>query len=178
MHEIHHDTEVETPTHTYRHVDPVDTRVDTVSERTVVRERTWSPASIAAVLVGAFLLVIGIVAMIRADVGNSFTAQTADVAGLPHTALLGVIEAAAGALLLLAGVSRSRGTVMFVSAAMVIFGIVILMEHESLQDDLGVESAHGWWAIGLGAGVLLIAVLAPWTRTDHIERHETGDRWV
>ena len=178
MHEIHRDTEVETPTQTYRPVDAVDTRVATVSEHTVVRERTWSPAAIAAVLAGAFLLVIGIVAMIRADVGDSFTAQTVDVAGLPHTALLGVIEAAAGALLLIAGVSRSRGTVMFVSAAMVIFGIVILMEHESLQDDLAVEPAHGWWAIGLGGAVLLIAALAPWTRTDHTERHETDDQWV
>jgi hypothetical protein len=181
MYEVHRETEIETetPTHTYRHVDPVDvdTRVDTVEEHVVVSDRTWSPAAIAAVIVGALLLVIGIVAMIRADVGSSFTAQHVDVAGLEHTALLGVIEAAAGALLLIAGASRSRGTVIFVSAAMVIFGVVILMEHESLTDDLGVDSTHGWWAIGLGGGLLLIAALTPWLRTEHVVRHETGEQW-
>jgi len=179
MYEIHDENEVvtETPTRTYRHVEPVDTSVDTVTEHTVVRGRTWSPTSIAAVIVGAFLLVIGIVAMIRADVGDSFTAQTVDVAGLSHTALLGVIEAAAGALLLIAGASRSRGTVIFVASALVIFGVIILMEHESLNDDLAVESAHGWWAIALGGVLLLIATLVPWARTEHVERSETGERW-
>lgn len=159
MHETR-ETETETSPQTV-------TRPATVAEETtVVRGRSWSLASMAAIAVGGLLLVVGIVAMIRADAGDTWRAKIVQVAGLDHNALLGLIEAATGAVLIIAGAARARGMIIFVSAAMVVAGIIVVMEHESLRDDVAVNDAHGWWAIGLGAGLLLLAAFVrPRSRT-------------
>lgn len=147
-----------------KHVDQVAEVGDT---QTV--SRRFPASSLVGAIIGAALLVIGIVVLLRGDVTGSWTDPLVSILGLDHTPLLGLAEVATGALLLIAALTGSRPLLVFFSAAMMIFGVVVLVQHESLVDDLGVQSAHGYWALGLGALLLVVTLMS----TDHIVEHRS-----
>lgn len=122
--------------------------------------RRFPISSLVGAIIGAVLVVVGIVALLRGDVSGSWREPVVDVLGLDHTPLLGLGEIVVGALILIAALTRSRPVMLFFAAALMIFGFVVIIQNESLVDDLAVQPAHGWWALAIGALLLLVALLA------------------
>jgi hypothetical protein len=145
--------------------DVIDSDVDTPLEATehmqVTESQTrFAPAQFVHAAIGVFLVVVGIVAMVRGDLGGDMTEPTFDILGITHNAAIGLGELAAGVLLLLAAagaVGRFLG--LLVGLALVVFGALLLSD-DGLVQDLGTERALGWLAIALGA-LAAIAGLIP-----------------
>ncbi len=131
-----------------------------VVRRTTVRRRVEADAVLAGAA-GIVLLVVGLLALVRAGTDGSWDTPVVEVAGFTHTALLGVIEIGAGVALLLAGVSRSRSASALWGVALGIAGFIGGVQAESFRDSLALESSMGWWALGIGAVVALAALALP-----------------
>mgnify|MGYP000129578203 CR=1 FL=1 len=136
---------------------------DVVARREVVRA-PWSPAQIVALIVGAVLTVLGGVALARTglNIGDLDGART-QVMGLEHTALLALIELIVGVVLIAAGAmpGAPRGTMSFIGAVLLLFGLIVAIEPGGTYRALGTTTGHGWfWAI-LGVVLLATAMLAP-----------------
>ena len=132
-----------------------------VEEVEVVESHSrFSPAQFIHAAIGTFLLIIGVIAMVRGDLSGDLTASTVDVLGIAHNAAIGIGEVVAGLLLLLAA-SGAGGRVLgvFVGIALVVFGAVLLGDDGTVQD-LGTEKALGWLAIVLGV-IAAVAGLLP-----------------
>ncbi len=123
--------------------------------------RSFSPDAMIAALAGVFLLVVGLVGMARAGFDGGVDANVVDVLGFSHTALLGIIEAIAGLMLLLAGLARWRGGEMFFGLALAIAGIVGAVQTSSFENSLALESTWSWVLAAIGAGVALAALVLP-----------------
>jgi hypothetical protein len=120
-------------------------------------------------LTGLFLLIIGAIAMARAGFTAPLNDPVVQVLGIDHTAILGIIEASAGVLLLIAALSPSiRGLGGLVGIALLVGGIMLLSSSQ-FQSDLHTESSLGWMAIIVGA-IALIGALLPthFTRRQHV----------
>jgi hypothetical protein len=131
-------------------------------DRTVeVSRMRWSTAQMIAMLIGIVMLVIGAVALTRAGLDfNNLTDKHVSVAGLHHTAALGIIEVVLGLFLILAGVipGAARGLLGFLGVLMLAGGIVFIASN-NLHDDLGVHDANGWFFIISGAVSMLATAL-------------------
>ena len=68
----------------------------------------FSPAQFVHAAIGVFLLVLGVVSMVRGDLSGDLTEPTFDVLGITHNAAIGIGEVVAGALLLLAATGPAR----------------------------------------------------------------------
>jgi hypothetical protein len=117
-------------------------------------------SSLVGAIIGAAMVVVGIVALLRGDVTGSWREPVVDVVGLDHTPILGLGEIVVGALILIAALVRSRPLMLFFAAALMIFGVVVVLQHESLVDELAVQRAHGWWSFAIGVLLLLVTLLA------------------
>lgn len=136
--------------------------------RPTVRERTWSftPAQIVSFAVGSFLVVVGLIVLLRAGVDGSLATPTVEVLTYRHTAWLGLVEIGAGSLLVLAS-SGTWGRVVsvVVGAAIVVGGVLVLAEPSRMPSELGTEQAYGWPVAALGALVAVAAMALPvWRR--------------
>lgn len=134
--------------------------VPAASEVYVEQRRPWPLSSLVGALVGAVLVIYGALALLRSDLGGTWTGQSVDVMGLSFSPLLATVAAAVGVLLLLGAAARSRGTIGLMGALLILFGIVVVIEYERLADELAVNDAHGWIAIGIGAALALSAALS------------------
>jgi hypothetical protein len=131
-------------------------RVPTTST-TTARDPRWRALTAAVgVLGGAALIVLGAVAVARSDLDGSMNLPVIEVAGWPHSPLLGMIEIAAGAALVI--VSLSSVGELLISAMIAGFGAIALIEPQVLDDRLNIDSTHAWLLVGLG-GVGLLAAL-------------------
>ena len=121
----------------------------------------WSPAQIGALVAGIGLVIVG--GMVLARVGFSDLQAETQVLGLAHTPALGLLEIAAGALLLIAGAipGASRGLMSFVGAALLVFGVVIGVQPDTFSETLATTEAHGWTFGILGALLLILAMVSP-----------------
>lgn len=124
------------------------------------RRQSWRLPllGIVAGLVGGILVLVGAIAVLRAGLGGSWERPVVGVAGLSHTALLGVLEIAAGVLVALAGLTDTRASVLLCGTALAVGGVIITADSDELGRQLAVTTAHGWWVMALAA-VLLLAVL-------------------
>ena len=140
----------------------------TVGARPTVRERTWSftPAQIVSFAVGSFLVVVGLLALLRAGVDGSLATPTVEVLTYRHTAWLGLAEIGAGSLLVLASSGPwGRLISIVVGAAIVVGGVLVLAEPGEIPAELGTERAYGWPVAALGALVAVAAMALPvWRR--------------
>jgi hypothetical protein len=142
-----------------------------VGERRVVTRRSFSPAGVLAVLAAIGLAVIGAVALARAGLDGPLDEPVVQVAGTSHTALLGLIELGAALVLLLTGLSRDRGAILFASIVFGTAALVAAIEPSVGGDALAIERS---WAIALVVlfGVIaLVAALAPsvWRATERVD---------
>ena len=143
-----------------------------VAERRVVSHRRIDPAATLMVVAGIALTVIGAVAAARAGFDGPLDEPVVQVAGISHTALLGVIEVGVGLLTVLAGLSGDRGTMLFASIAFGVAALVVAIEPGIGGGALGIERG---WAVVLVvtfAVLALAAALAPSVlrSTDRVER--------
>jgi hypothetical protein len=138
----------------------------------VVTRRRFDPAAVLAVIGAIALGVVGAVAIARAGLSGPLDQPVVEVAGVTHTAILGLVELGAGVVLLLAGLSRDRGAILFTSILFGAAALVAAIEPSVGGDALAIERS---WAIVLVIGfglIALVAAAAPtvWRATDRVER--------
>jgi hypothetical protein len=143
-----------------------------VAERRVVSHRRIDPAAGLTVIAGVALGVIGAVAMARAGLSGPLDQPVVNVAGVTHTAILGMIELGMGLVLLWAGLSRDRDAILFTT---ILFGAAALVAAIEPQVGGGALAIERPWAVVLVVGfafLALVAALAPsiWRSTDRVER--------
>lgn len=151
---------------TIRRTRPIER--DVVAEDAVVHrdvERApWSPAQIVSLAVGMFLAVVGGVALARTGIDFSNLAEThTAVAGMHHTALLGLMELIVGLVLIGAGAlpGAGRGTMTFTGVLLLGFGLVVMIQPSSFHTALGAHAGNGLVLAFLGAVLLIAAMVAP-----------------
>jgi hypothetical protein len=108
--------------------------------------RGWraDPVSAATTAAGSLLLTLGFLAISRAGFEPPLAQPVVMVFGFTHTAMLGLVEAFAGALLAVAGWSRARNGAMVVAFVLAAGGAVAATQAESLRSQLAVEQRFGW----------------------------------
>jgi hypothetical protein len=159
---------------TYERTVATDPELETVEPAQVQvteSEFRFSPAQVVHAAIGVFLVVIGIISMVRGDLSGDLTESKFTVIGITHNAAIGIGELVAGGLLLLAAaapVGRFLGLI--VGLALIAFGAVLLGDEQTLRD-VGTEDALAWLAIGLGAAAAVFGLI-PARRT----RRRTYDR--
>jgi hypothetical protein len=134
--------------------DVVDDRDDYASREVV--ERSWSPALVLPVLAGAALAALGIVALIRTEINDTWYTPVETVARIDHTPLLAAIEVGVGVLLVILGLLGARRLAAFVCMAGAVAAAVAAIDPGRFQTELAIER---WWAIALAAGGAALAVL-------------------
>lgn len=146
---------------------PVVEAVRTVPAETVVSRRFWEfdAAAVVTSLAGMALLMVGLIAVTRAGFDGGVQENVVDVLGFSHTALLGIIGVCAGALLLIAGATKSREGAIFLSIVIAIAACVGAIQAESFQRQLAIEEAFGWTVVVLAVVVLLANLLVPSVRS-------------
>jgi hypothetical protein len=143
-----------------------------ITERRVVSHRRFDPAATLTVIAGVVVAVIGAVAMARAGLSGRLDEPVVQVAGVGHTAILGMIELGMGLVLVWAGLSRDRGAILFTT---ILFGAAALVAAIEPSVGGGALAIERSWAVVLviGFGVLaLVAAAAPtiWRTSDRVER--------
>ena len=124
------------------------------------RRFTWGQALI--LLAGAASLVFGLGAVALAGLAGSITEPVVRVFTFDHTPLLGVIEVAAGVVLILAAlIPGGRWVAGLIGAGAIAGGALILAEYEWTQTELAAEERFGWVAIAIGAAAYIGAMVAP-----------------
>src|SRR5262249_13156319 len=109
---------------------------DDATDAEVVRRShtpTWSPAQIIGLIVGIGFIVLGVAALAKTGFDPSHVDQPHDVVWhFAHSPLLGAIEVAYGALLVIASVvpGASRTLMALLGAIGVAFGLVVLIVTE------------------------------------------------
>ena len=84
------------------------------------------------------------------------------VLGLQHTAAIGLVELAVGAVLILCALSpAARALSALIGIALVVVGIVLLAGSDQLLSDLHTEAALGWLGVIVGGAVLLSTLVVP-----------------
>lgn len=143
-------------------VDDDRDRLDRDEPVEVVRTRSFSVGQLLATLVGAALIALGVVALVRTGVDTPLSEPVEPVFGWDHTPLLGIVEIAAGALLVVFALRPGgRWLVAVVGIALIVGGGLILAEADVTVDELGAERDFGWVPIVAGALAVLAALLTP-----------------
>jgi hypothetical protein len=138
-------------------VEPV--AADVVSTR---RALTWGQVLIVGA--GVVSLVFGIGAVALAGLAGPVTEPVVKVFTFDHNPLLGLIEIAAGAVLVLAGLVRGgRWVAGPVGVAAIVGGALIVAELEWTRTELAAQQRFGWVPIAIGTAAYLGAMVP--TRT-------------
>jgi hypothetical protein len=139
-------------------------RTMVVPSRSVGRGPAWSRMSAGAVLavvVGASLAVVGLIALLRAGVDGTWFRPLVEVLEADHTALLGALEIGAGVLLVLVGLTGSRIPVAVLGLALALGATALAIEPDELQRELAIEPWWAWTLAAAGAVLVLAALHAP-----------------
>jgi hypothetical protein len=123
-------------------------------------------------IVGVVLMIIGLIAVTRAGVDGPMSQPVVKVLGFTHTATLGAIEAAIGALLLICAAMTSRGGATFFGVILGIGGIVGAAQTVSFRRSLAIQPGFAWLCVFAAAVVVLVSLLLPRIAT-HTSRVES-----
>lgn len=154
--------------HAERDVDLRRDDVPMARDETVetVRPR-WDVASMLAVAAGVALVVIGAIALVRAEIDSSWYDPVVSVLGADHTALLGGIEVGVGAVLIVAGLAGARAFAALVALLAGIGAAIAAIEPELVDRELALDR---WWAVALAVGGILLALILAMAPGRTIER--------
>ena len=143
--------------------------------RTTERFRTVAPGQIVSLVVGAAFIVVGVIAIVRAELDGSLADPVVEVLGYTHTAWLGIAEVAVGVILLLAGSTVAGRSLSCPHRALIaIAGALVLAIPEDLPEELGLEEGFGWPLLISGIVVAVAAMLMPAWRS-HTVDHQPAD---
>jgi len=128
-----------------------------------------SPGRVIGLLVGAAVTFVGMVSLFKTGVSSELNTPLTTVFGMTQSPAVGLIELAAGVLLILSAASESTRPLMgFIGALMMIAGIVATVANFEIQRDVGFDPDAGWFFAVAGFIALVAAMLpAVWR-----ERHE------
>jgi hypothetical protein len=137
---------------------------DRVVRRTTTAPRAWSPAQLVGLVIGIGFVVLGITALADTGTSHLYTPLTT-VWHLGHSPLLGWIDIAFGALLILASIVPGglRWLMALLGAGSLALGIVIVVDSAPvrLHRWLGINHTNGWLYIVVGAVLILAAFASP-----------------
>ena len=156
----------------------VSVGTNAADQTTVINHRQrLNPAAVVAGIAGAAILILGLVALSRADLDGTFNEPIFQVAGWDHTQLLAFIEVILGAMLLTAAGTSSLSGMRTIGAATVIAAFVALIEPNVLGGNLEIESAHAILFLVLGAATLIAAALLPTIerQSSRVSTHHAAD---
>ena len=132
-------------------------------ERTVIepvrRERVHRPfhvGNLLAIVAGAALAIIGIVALVRTDLNESWDQPVTTVLDIDHTPLLAALEIGAGALLVLMGLTGRRFLAMLAAVGIAVAAAVAAIEPGRLATQYALEE---WWAWTVAGGAAFVALV-------------------
>jgi hypothetical protein len=139
---------------------------DVAYEPAVERTFHWSPAQVIAALIGIGYLVLGAVALSRTGFNvHHVTIPARYVWRWHHTPILGLVELAFGALMLLAAArpSVAKPLMGLLSLAAIGLGVAVLIDAfpHQLHHWLGVYRADAWLYVATGALGLVASVASP-----------------
>jgi hypothetical protein len=146
---------------------PVGTESERVQPPAIVAAPTpWSPAQLVSLVIGVGFAVFGIVAVTRTGFHTDHIyTPVASVWRMPHTPLLGVIEIAYGALLIVSSVvpGGMRALMGLLGALALVVGITALFRPipHNLVHWLGVTHRSGVFYTIIGAVIVVAAFAAP-----------------
>jgi hypothetical protein len=130
--------------------------------RRVRRSFLITPSQVVSAIAGIVLVAFGIFAVVRAGLDSPLSDPQVQVLGLQHTAAIGLVELAVGAVLIMSALGpAARGLSALIGIALVVVGIVLLAGSEQLLADLHTESQLGWLGVITGSAVLLAALVVP-----------------
>lgn len=151
----------------------------TVRERRrTVDRRVVSPGQIIAGAIGLFLIVLGGVALARVGL-SSLTGETTTVLGFGHTALMGMIDIAAGLLFLGAASSPTmKGSMVGLGVVTIAFGAIVAIEPAAFDTAFGGGRELGVLYVIIGVVGLLAALGFPTIVVDRVatEEDDTSSR--
>ena len=161
-------------------MDTVSNVGTTAADHTTVinRRQRFNTASIVSFIAGAVILIMGLVALARADIDNSFSSPVFQVGGFDHTQLLAFIEIILGSMLLIAAGSNSLSGMTVIGAIAVIGAIVAIIEPGVLGGKLQIEGGFATIILLLGAATLIAAALLPTIdrSSSQVSTHHEVDR--
>ncbi|MDX1510509.1 MAG: hypothetical protein R3249_04130 [Nitriliruptorales bacterium] len=131
----------------------------------------WTLSGILAFLGGLVFGVMGLVGLARAGFDMPLTSPVVTVGWLDQTAILAFGHVLLGLALAAVGsaAGRDRSGVLFLSGALVVVGLVFLIEPGAFADFLGATEAHGLTYALTGAVLLLAGIFAPTvSRNEHV----------
>lgn len=145
-------------------------RIETrpVTTESEIRTELWSWADAVVALIGAGLALVGLVVLARAGIDRTWYRPVVQIFDANHTAALGAAEVGAGALLMLAGVARSRAAAALVGLALAIMGALAALETSEVRRELAIEEWWAWLLAGVGLLVAVVALVPP--RRSRVER--------
>jgi hypothetical protein len=142
-------------------VAPVGRIVEPVGAVRSTYTRRFAPDAVIAALVGLALLVTGLIAITRGGFDGPMSTPIVEVLGFTHTTTLGLIEAAIGVCLLIAGAASSRAGALFFGSVLGIGAFVGAVQEESFREPLALESGMAWLLVIAAAVVVVSALLMP-----------------
>lgn len=138
-------------------MDTTATRDIRPDDRPVRRVGGWGPVSISSLVsgaVGIMLLVIALVAIARAGLGD-ITSPTVAVGPFTRTALFGLIELGLGAVFLATAAEREIRGASVMAVVTGVPGLVWLIEPTAFAEVLGTSMATGWLYLGIAVALLV-----------------------
>jgi hypothetical protein len=123
--------------------------------------RGFTPDAMIAGLVGLIALIVGLIVLVRAGLHAPLSQPVVTVLGFTHTATLGLIEVGLGLFLVIAAASRSRSAEAFGGLAMVVGGVVGVVQYSSFNETLALERGWAWMVVIAGGIVAAAALLLP-----------------
>lgn len=121
----------------------------------------FAPDAIVAGIVGLVLLLLGLIAVIRCGVGGAISKPVVQLVGFNHTAVLGFIEVGLGLCLLASAASAWRGGEFFFGAILGIGGFIGVIQVDSFESSLALETSMAWIAVFAGIAVVAATLLLP-----------------
>jgi hypothetical protein len=133
----------------------------------------FSPGRVIGFLLGAALAIVGALALMKTGVSSDLNTPLTTVFGMTHSPAVGIIELAAGLLILVSAASEaSRPAMGFIGVLLLAAGIIGAVSSLEIQTKVGFEPDTAWF-LALAGFIALVAAMLPavWT-----ERHEVAER--
>jgi len=146
--------------------EPIETRPPVTESEIRIEHYSWADAAVS--VIGAGMALVGLLVLSRTGIDRTWYRPVVQVLDANHTAALGAAEVGAGALLILAGVARSRAAAALVGLAIAVMGALAAIETSEVRRELAIEDWWAWLLAGVGLLVAVVALVPP--RRSRVER--------